>query len=416
MRCRPNAQRLTICCATHDAKKLKIALVRGRYNPYGGAERFVARAMAALSAGDAEVAADVTVLAREWVADASDAGAGDAAPVRFVRCDPFYLGSVWRDASFARAVRLALARERFDLVQSHERIAGLPVYRAGDGVHAAWLARRTARLGPLARMAIALNPHHRYLLAVERAMFEHPALAAVICNSDMVRREILARFAVSPDKLVLIRNGVDLQRFHPAARMQHRAATRARLSISADAPVFVLVGSGFERKGVADALTALQGVDAAACLIVVGDDKRRARYEAQAARLGVAARVRFVGAQADPLPCYAAADVFVLPTLYDPFPNAALEALACGLPVATTDACGASELIAPNRNGWVVPAGDVPALTHALREAAAMTCEPDKAAQWSRAAHAAAEPWSMDALSTALLALYRRVLGAPSPR
>ena len=366
--------------------------------------------MTALSAEDAEVA----VLAREWVADASDSRAGYAAPVRFVRCDPFYLGSVWRDASFARAVRQALAREHFDLVQSHERIAGLAIYRAGDGVHAAWLERRTARLAPLARIGIALNPHHRYLLAAERAMFEHPALAAVICNSNMVRREILARFAVSPDKLVLIRNGVDLQRFHPAVCSQHRAAMRARLSIAADAPVFVLVGSGFERKGVADALSALQAVDASACLVVVGDDKRRARYEAQAARLGVAARVRFVGAMADPLPCYGAADVFVLPTLYDPFPNAALEALACGLPLVTTDACGASELIAPNRNGWIVPAGDVPALTGALREAAALTGERDEAALWSRAARSAAEPWGMDTLSTALLALYRKVLDTRS--
>ena len=388
---------------------MKIALVRGRYNPYGGAERFAARAMAVLSAGDAEVA----VLAREWVADASDARADDAA-VRFVRCDPFYLGSIWRDASFAREVKRVLAREHFDLVQSHERIAGLPVYRAGDGVHAAWLARRAARLGSLARIAIALNPHHRYLLAAERAMFEHSALAAVICNSNMVRREILARFAVSPDKLVLIRNGVDLKRFHPSARTEHRVAMRARLSIAADAPVFVLVGSGFERKGVADALNTLPAVDGSAHLIVVGDDKHRARYEARAVRLGVATRVRFVGAVADALPYYGAADVFLLPTLYDPFPNAALEAMACGLPVVTTDACGASELITPNRNGWIVSAGDVPALTSALREAVALAGDPVEATRWSRAARNAAEPWSLEALSTALLALYRRVLDVRS--
>ena len=378
---------------------MKIALVRARYNAFGGAERFAARTLAALGAGT-DGALDLAVIAREWRAE----GAGQA--TRLIRCDPFYVGSVWRDAGFARAVRARLRREHFDLVQSHERIAGLPLYRAGDGVHAAWLERRARAGGVATRVAIALNPHHRYLVATERAMFEHPDLRAVICNSHMVRHEIAERFAIANDKLVLVRNGVDLHRFHPDARAVHRQAMRTKLDVPPGARVLLVVGSGFERKGVRVALHAMQGIDGAV-LVVVGGDKHAGDYHAEAARCGVAGRTRFVGPVADPLPYYAMADLFVLPTLYDPFPNAALEALACGVPLVTTDACGAAELV-DARIGRVVPVDDAPALSEAIRSLLAAD-----APQWqamSHAARGAAEPHSLAALSSALLLLYQRLL------
>ena len=109
--------------------KLKLAIVRQRYNPFGGAERFIARALPALERAGAEV----TLIARR----AEGWGA------RRVLCvDPFYIGKVWRDWSFARAARAAWRRTGFDLVQSHERIPGCDVYRAGDGVHRRWLELR----------------------------------------------------------------------------------------------------------------------------------------------------------------------------------------------------------------------------------------------------------------------------------
>jgi len=387
---------------------LKIALVRARYSPFGGAERFAARAMGALAA-DRDQATEIAVLARSWRDVETDCAEG-CAPVRLIRCDPFYLGSVWRDASFASAVHRRLRDERFDLVQSHERIVGLPIYRAGDGVHASWLERRARAADASTRLGIALNPHHRYLLRTERAMFEHPALRAVICNSEMVRREIVERFDIAADKLVLIRNGVDLDRFHPDARGVHGNAMRRHLAIADDAMVFTMVGSGFERKGVGLALRALTECPGAV-LLVVGGDKESARYAAEARRLAVGGRVRFTGPVVDPLPYYAAADFFVAPTLYDPFPNAVLEALACGLPVITTDACGAAELIEGDVDGWVVPSGDVEALAVAM--GVAVACDRPRREAMRGAARRAAEPWSTTALATALIGLYRSLLGRP---
>ena len=88
-------------------------------------------------------------------------------------------------------------------------------------------------------------------------------------------------------------------------------------------------------------------------LVIVGNDKTRARAEQLARSRDVASRVHFAGTQADVRPWYGAADALVLATLYDPFPNAALEAMACGLPVVTTRQCGTAEIIDEGVNGFV---------------------------------------------------------------
>ena len=373
---------------------MRIALVRQRYNPFGGAERFIERALAALAAQGVTV----TVFAREWTGD----------PGRVVRCDPFHIGRLWRDWSFARAVCSELERSGADLVQSHERIACCDVYRAGDGVHAQWLDYRKDALGPLGRLGLALNPYHRYVLAAERRLFASPRLRAVICNSRMVEKEILRRFGVPGEKLHVIYNGVDLDAFHPRLREAHRAAMRERLAIPQRALVHLFVGAGFERKGVFPLLEAFaRAPDRSAHLIIVGKDKAEARAHRRSAALGLAARVHFAGGQEDVRPWYGAADSFVLPTLYDPFPNAALEAMACGLPVVTTPRCGTAELIDEGENGFVVPALDAGALTGALARLDAQSAQ-----RMGRAARARAEGFSLDAMTQRMLALYRSLTPA----
>jgi len=380
---------------------LTIALVRARYNPYGGAERFAARAAQALG----HQGVRVTVLARKW------SGAGPASNVVMMRCDPFYLGSVWRERSFGRAVHACLASQKFDLVQSHERVVGLPIYRAGDGVHAAWLERRAVGMNRWQRLGLWLNPYHRYMVATERAMFEHPALRAVICNSVMVRDEILERFRIDADKLHVISNGLDLQVFNPEVRARYRDDMRATLGIAGDVPVFVSVGSGFARKGVDVAIAALarSGLSAA-MLVVVGADKHVARYRELARKLGIAERVRFAGKASDVLPFYGMADALILPTVYDPFPNVALEAWACGLPVLSSTSSGAREAVIEGVNGWLTEAGDVDGFAAAMQSLAERLKVPEQVQALRQAACAAAAPYSLETLGAALIALYQRLL------
>ncbi|MDP2826956.1 MAG: glycosyltransferase family 4 protein [Sulfuritalea sp.] len=365
---------------------MKLAIVRQKYTPFGGAERFVERALAALQARGV----DVSIVAREWQGDA-------AGGVQGVRVNPFYLGRTWRDAGFARGVQRLMAQHRFDLVQSHERIPGCDIYRAGDGVHATWLELRAQ---PLDKFA----PWHRYTLAAEAAMFRHPRLRAVICNSRMVKDDIARRFGVADEKLQVIYSGVDLQAFHPRLREEQGRALREKVGVGETAPVMLFVGSGYQRKGLPTLLRAVSGMQRRdARLWVIGRDKHESLMRKLAQTLGVDDRVLFLGAQSDVRPFYGAADVFALPTLYDPFPNAALEALACGLPLVTTTTCGAAELVTAD-NGAVVRAGDVAALAASLDALCA------RAPALRDAARASVAHLELAAMAAQLMALYSRLV------
>jgi UDP-glucose:(heptosyl)LPS alpha-1,3-glucosyltransferase len=385
---------------------MKIAIIRQRYNPYGGAERFVERALGAL----VNEGAEVTLITRNW----------DGAPregFRQITCDPAYSrlvgGRTARDRSFAACAQAEMAGGGFDITQSHERIPGCMIFRAGDGVHAAWLDHRARALGPLQRLAQKLSGYHRYVLAAEKAMFEHPALRAVICNSPMVAAEVSKYYGLPGDKLPVIYNGVDTAVFHPCLADEFRAATRAQAAIPQDAPLLLFVGSGFERKGVPQLLRAFAAATTAeAHLVIVGADRKLKAMLALAVRLGLARRVHFTGPLKDVRPWYGAADGFVLPTLYDPCPNAALEALACGLPILTSTTCGAQAWVKAGDNGWVVDALDRDALATRLDDLCALAG--NVAAR--QAARAAAEPMTLPAMADRLLALYRSLGGVPTGR
>jgi UDP-glucose:(heptosyl)LPS alpha-1,3-glucosyltransferase len=375
---------------------MKIALVRQRYTPFGGAERFVARAMEALE----NEGTQLTVVARKWQ---------NSGNTPSLTCNPFYLGNLWRDWSFARCVCRTLEQQRFDLVQSHERIACCDIYRAGDGVHREWLKQRRRILSFSSSLGIALNPFHRYVLAAEKRLFASPRLKAVICNSAMVKNEIMEYFGVPAEKLHVIYSGVDTAAFHPRLKEQHRAGIRRQYAIPDNAPLFLFVGSGFERKGLAAVLRALEIVSDAH-LLIVGTDKKLRAYQRLAKSAGLSQRTYFVGGQQDTAPFYGAADAFVLPTLYDPFPNAALEAMAAGLPVITSTKSGAAELIADGRNGFVCDALDIPALARCMTT----LTQSATAKNMGEAARVTVEPYTLESMSSALVSLYQQLLARRS--
>lgn len=371
-------------------KSRSIALIRQRYAEDGGAERFVARALDALKGQDVRA----TLITRAW-------NKGDDFDV--VTVSPFYIGRLWRDWSFAQAVCKLLKTRPFDLVQSHERIPCCDIYRAGDGVHREWLKQRARTLSRWRRWRQAINPYHLYVQWAEKRVFTHPRLKAVICNSRMVKEEVKRYFGVADDKLHVIYNGIDLDEFHPGLR-RHRGEVRARFNIPDAATLFLLVGSGFERKGVALLLDAMAELPASAYLMVVGRDKKLPLYRRRARKLGLADRVIFTGSEPDVRPYYGAADAFVLPTLYDPFPNAVLEALACALPVVTSTKSGAAEFVQTDRNGYVCDALDRHALVAALQSVRQRFSGP------TAAARATIQTLDLKQMGDALAALYQRLL------
>jgi UDP-glucose:(heptosyl)LPS alpha-1,3-glucosyltransferase len=120
---------------------------------------------------------------------------------------------------------------------------------------------------------------------------------------------------------------------------------------------------------------------------------------------GVAERVHFAGGQDDVKPWYGAADCFVLATLYDPFPNAALEALASGLPAIVSRQCGAAELVKEGATGRVVDPLDVDALAHAMDDMAGRATD-----DMREDARASVTHLGLDAMGERMVALYRALL------
>lgn len=375
---------------------MRLAIIRQRYTPYGGAERFVEGALEALL----ERGIAISLYTRQWPQTRLQL-------IEPVICNPFYIGRLWRDWSFARTVCREVTRKAPDLVQSHERLLCCDVYRAGDGVHRVWLDERLRDASAFERWRIETNLYHRYVLEMERRMFASPWLRAVICNSKMVRNEIREHFGVAEDKLPVIYNAVDSDVFSPALR-QHRAGIREKLGVADDATVFILVGSGYARKGVATAIEALSKLPGDTYLFVVGRDKSKWHYKRVAQQMGVAHRVVLAGPQDDPRPFFGAADAFVLPTRYDPCPNAALEAMACGLPVVTSTNCGAAELVSEHDAGFVCDARDVDALA---RHMMTLTARDAREALGARAREVALT-LTPAAMTLKMALLYRDLLAA----
>jgi UDP-glucose:(heptosyl)LPS alpha-1,3-glucosyltransferase len=181
-----------------------------------------------------------------------------------------------------------------------------------------------------------LQGKHRELLELESAVFSPDAKRLIIANSKMVAGEIAHYFQTPRDRVQVIYNGLPLSSFNQPPPTAPRAPGKC---------VVLFVGTGWERKGLR---FAMEGVNrtAEANLMVAGAGKRRG--------LPASARTQFLGEVKGIRELMAAADVFVLPTIYDPFSNATLEAMAAGLPVITTDANGFAEVMRPDADGEIL--------------------------------------------------------------
>lgn len=380
---------------------MKIALIREKYRSDGGAERIVVRILESLSR---QSDVHITLLTRHWAQQETQRQTN----LDVVELNTHGKGRLQRHRQFSQAVQDYLRQTPFDLIQSHERIPGVQLYRAGDGAHAEWLATRRRHEGLLSRLSIALSGFHRYMVDNERTLFTHPALQRIVCISELVRDDIQRHYPeVSDQRLQVIYNGIDLERFTPQSNSTCLQA-RQDLGIPADAMVMLTVGSGFKRKGFASVLEALEKLPTQWHLIMVGKDRQQKTYQKRASQLGVADRVHFTGVVNDPRPYYSTADVLLHPALYEPFGNVILEAMACGTAVCASHRCGGAELIEPGKNGMVCEPADSASIVNALNSIA----DPVQWAKLGQAAHGTAQAYSLDRMKQDYLDLYQDLLDA----
>jgi len=259
--------------------------------------------------------------------------------------------------AFADELEELRPKVRCDVLMSLERIWRCNVYRAGDGVHRAWLNRRRKFELPLERFVRSLNRKHRDLLRLEKSLLGDRGAEYVIVNSEMVKDEIVDLYKYPVDKIDIVRSGVPLEKFRVDPELREKA--REDLKLKPDQITLLFAGSGWERKGL---LFALEGMalceDRKMRLLVAGRGNQR-YYKSK--------RAQFLGEWPDLNRINAASEIFILPTIYDPFSNACLEALACGLPVITTRNNGFSEIIEDGVHGSIVDLPNIISLRDAIR-------------------------------------------------
>ena len=320
---------------------MKIAVVvKEHIESKGGLERYAVT----LSRRMASSGHEVHVYANSWDAD-------DSLIFHYV---PYIRwSSLLKVFSFPANARKHLKRGSFDLVYSLTPLYPVDIYRVGEGIHRDVLRARFPN--SLRRFLRYLNPKHLAILRLEKKLFTPGNFRAIITNSNLIKERLITVYNVASASVNVIYNGFDDKLFNPDKSV-FRASVLGANNIDDSEKVVLFAANDFKRKGLkylmeALSILSLRGIRPP--LMVVGKG-RIGLYKRMAENLGIAGQVSFTGPVADIEKYYGAADIFVLPTLYDPFSNACLEAFGSGLPVITTAGNGFSELIEDGVNGFVI--------------------------------------------------------------
>ena len=296
----------------------EILFIRQKHTLFGGAERYLERLNAALKAEGYRT---------------------EILHARLPKRLPSWLKALLFSRQVCKQKRLTT-----NIYFSLDRITCPDIYRAGDGVHKAFLQTK----------GFTLNPLHLSYLWLERRTFANAEL--IIANSRLVREQILHFYPeTEATKIHVVYNGVPIP--------EHIDKSEAKKSLAEEfgfdpsLPVILFVGSGFERKGVREFLQTVAALKHPFQAIIVGKEKRIQRYKRLAEELKISDRVLFTGPRKDVERFYEGADLFLFPTRYEPFSNVVLEALSYGNVVFTTRQNGASEILPET---WVMQKPDDP--------------------------------------------------------
>ena len=196
--------------------------------------------------------------------------------------------------------------------------------------------------------------YRRLAAFVEAVMIGRDSPKAFIVVSQSMKREFIRHYGNAAKNIIVIPNGVDTLKFHPTNRLLYRGQIRQEHGVSRSDPLLMFAGGDWERKGVLyviEALSLLPQPDVKLLVIGNGDEK----FYGQLAELKqVRDRIIFVPHSSNLWEYYAASDIFVLPTIYEPFGLVIAEAMASGLPVITTRVAGAADIIIDGVNGLLV--------------------------------------------------------------
>ena len=263
-----------------------------------------------------------------------------------------FLATWW----FNRGCQQWLKENPMDIIFGMEKHSNQTHLRLGNGVHRAFMQIRKKKEGLLKYLTLCINPLNCLLLRYEKKSFFSKGLKVIFTNSQIVKEQVFKYYpSIDRKKVKCIHNGVQWKALtnHFEESFKHRTNILTQLGLDPKKRQLLFVGNGFRRKGLDVLLQALATMkEKNYQLSVVGKDKKILDYKKRVKLLNLNEQVIFHGLQEDVLMFYQAADHLVLPTLYDPFANVTLEALALGVSVITSNMNGGCEVI-QEHNGWV---------------------------------------------------------------
>ena len=301
-------------------KKKKLYIIRKEFDGYGGAENVAKRYLSRF----------------ESIFDTSLIYAGSE--LEDYTFSGLHGPGWFRSLSFASSVNKFLSNRSDELVFSMTR--GIPgtIFRMGDGVHLCWLRRKKAGL-----VKIISNPNHFITPILERLSIQKSKY--IVPNSLLIFKELEQFYPEHSYKFKVIHNGYN-QDIFKYANSSERELLKAHYKLLNNNLNLLFCANGWERKGLTHVLELLSKLKeiTTAHLWVAGRGNQQC-YRKRIEKLGLSNQVTFLGTVSDTQYWYQMADLFILPTLYDPFSNSCLEALASGCPVLTTQSNGVSECL-----------------------------------------------------------------------
>ncbi len=326
---------------------MQVVLLKSQVAQHGGLEKYASR----IAQGFLNRGMNVSILTTGQQRDSIPSSGLAVHSVQTCRWPAFR-----RMEQFDRFVNHYLLQHPNSLVFGMDRNRYQTHYRAGNGVHAAFLKSRSYTESRLKQISFLFNPLHLKILQLEKAAFENPALQKLFANSHMVRREILHYYRTDPAKIEVIHNGVEWQEMENDFNVWAACKEKAAIDRKLDPKLFhfLFIGNGYLRKGLGQLLIALSRLkEKEFHLSVIGKDNRWEKYAVLAEKLNIRRKVTFFGPQKEIRPFYQLADALVIPSYYDPFANVTVEALAMGLFVVSSKSNGGHEILT-SENGTVI--------------------------------------------------------------
>jgi len=321
-------------------KKLRVAVVAPKYGMVGGIERFVMELTERIACYPDF---SIHVIANEWKS-VSDR-------VTFHKFPIITFPRFFRPISAALSIQQIIAKNKYDLIHSHERIFMTDIYSIHGIPHKYWInnVRKKKRL--------SLFDYCTHW--VEKKMVMNARCRHYLSVSELTRTIFIDSLSVKSDSVKVIHPGVDLKPFNALDRKQCRMEIRERLGLKLSDIILLFVGMNFEIKGLSSLIKAvaksIQHNSAVPLKLVIVGKGNYSRYSKLAAQLGIPNNVVFTGVlEEDIEKVYLASDLFSMLSEFDAFGMTVLEAMAASIPVIISDHVGAKDIIQQGENGYIV--------------------------------------------------------------